>query len=286
MTLTSPMSPARHQSVRELLIREAGGQPDQQPRRRHRSRLLVVTTTAAMSAVVLAAGVTLFLALQRTPMPTGPWSAVPVNAAGPVTMSSDDEAAWGTQCDSFSVGSIVLGGVDDDPDRAAARRILVDVRGGYTFCVDIAPGDGTAADPMVAFAGLRGPAAAESASDEAGTGWGGQAMWGSSSDHEVLSPPADDSLVMFGDPNHRWPDGEVNPVKVAYGPVGVDVRAVRLRLSDGTEVTATVANGLWGAWWPSWESAAGVAELVVTTTSGTRVIDPATVGYRSPVEAY
>lgn len=286
MTVTlHPMPPARRESVRDLLTSEARIAA---ARSRPRSgRRAVLGTAAVMSAVVLAGGSALLLAERRAPAPTGPWSAVPVQAAGPLNLSPDGDEQWGTQCNEITGGAPGFLSVADDPARAANRKILLDVRGGYSFCVDVSYGDGTEADPMVAFAGVRGPAAPESDADADGVRWGGQGAWGSGGNAgDVLAAPGDDDLIMFGEPNHVGPDGQAAHTKVAYGPAGAKVRGVELVLTDGTRITATVANGLWGAWWPRWESTAGVAELLVTSTTGTRSVDPSTVEYRSPDQAY
>ena len=52
---------------------------------------------------------------------------------------------------------------------------------------------------------------------------------------------------------------------MAYGYVGPQVSAVTLHLTDGTNVDATVQNGLYAAWWPV---RTDVASADVTTSVG------------------
>ncbi len=59
-------------------------------------------------------------------------------------------------------------------------------------------------------------------------------------------------------------DGQ--PYTVAEGSVGSGVTAATLTLSDGSQVVATVGNGLFLAWWPG---SAGVTSATLTTDSGT-----------------
>ena len=61
-----------------------------------------------------------------------------------------------------------------------------------------------------------------------------------------------------------------------YGLVGPDVDAVKIVLSNGTIVTATVHNGLWGAWWPAAKGAASGTKLEVLTGTESTLIDPKT----------
>jgi hypothetical protein len=56
------------------------------------------------------------------------------------------------------------------------------------------------------------------------------------------------------------------PYTVAEGSAGPGVSAATLALSDGSQVVATVGNGLFLAWWPG---SAAVTSATVTTPSGT-----------------
>jgi len=54
--------------------------------------------------------------------------------------------------------------------------------------------------------------------------------------------------------------------RIIYGQIGADVTAVTLVLNDGSQVHATTANGLFGAWWPGTQ---GAQTATITTTTGT-----------------
>lgn len=49
-------------------------------------------------------------------------------------------------------------------------------------------------------------------------------------------------------------------------------------LPNGLEVTATVHDGLWAAWWPNQGIDLTDTALLVRTNAGTRRVDPSEVG--------
>lgn len=139
--------------------------------------------------------------------------------------------------------------------------MLVDRRGGYTYCVDVSPGSGTASDPLIALAGI--------------TGEGVQQTWGTVFDRPVERPTNSDVLVLAGDTGAAV-EGVRSPVHSTYGTAGAGVRGVEVVLTGGTRVTATVKDGVWAAWWPDTLPGPTVDRLVVRTDTATRDVDPST----------
>jgi hypothetical protein len=56
------------------------------------------------------------------------------------------------------------------------------------------------------------------------------------------------------------------------GAAGAGVTGVTIILADGTDVTATVANGVYAAWWPG--DSAPVSEIVTTASGAGGRVDP------------
>lgn len=86
------------------------------------------------------------------------------------------------------------------------------------------------------------------------------------------APPGTDHISL-----DRLQGGSANgrPYIIAEGSAGAGVSATTLALSDGSQVTASVGNGLFLAWWPG---SATVTSATVTTASGTTaqsIIPPA-----------
>jgi hypothetical protein len=67
---------------------------------------------------------------------------------------------------------------------------------------------------------------------------------------------------------------------ILYGRVGVDVRGVKVRLSDGTVVTATVSHGYYLAWWPG--KVTGTTATVLTTSGLETVKVPPVDAFKGP----
>lgn len=260
-TLT-PMSPERHRAIRALLVSEAGRTSSavsttgfvKRPVVR-RTGFALLATAAAVSATVLATGD------PSAPPDYGSWTAMPETGPGLAPPPSGDIEMWASQCTDLTGGGVGIEGVTPDPDAAAGREVLVDRRGDFTFCLDLAPGSGTETDPLVALAGIRGD------------GDSVQQTWGTVYDRPVLLPEGEDVLLLAG-PLQMQP---APAVESALGAAGADVTGIEVRLTDGTRITATVQSGLWAAWWPTTVSTAGLAELVVTSADGERVVDPESV---------
>jgi hypothetical protein len=52
------------------------------------------------------------------------------------------------------------------------------------------------------------------------------------------------------------------------------VTGLDLVLTNGLRVTATLRNGVWGAWWPSDRGDATGCKLHVRTAAGVTTVDP------------
>lgn len=261
-TLT-PMPPDRSRAIRTMLVAEASRTAGsvRNPRAAvvRRSAYALAAALAVVSAAVLI-----------TDEPAGPaygsWTAMPDTGPGMVRPPSEEIGQWASRCTELTGGGVAVQGVPVDPGGAADREILVDRRGDFTFCLDLAAGSGTRSDPLIALAGITG-------GDEAVT----SQAWSTVVDEAVPMPSGDDVLLLAD-----WTessDGPEDPVQVltAFGAAGDDVTGVEIRLEDGTRVTATVQAGLWAAWWPSTVSRTDVEALVISTTTGGRTVDPAEV---------
>lgn len=278
----APMTPRRRSEIRDLLVGEVARDtaPDGDARRqtpaalpgRARSRPLVACALAAAAvAIAVSADV-------RNPTPSyASWEATPATAPG-AAVTNEQIQEWASQCSDLGVGGIGIEGV---PTRAAAakREVLVDRRGDFTFCVDVALGSGTAQDPLVALAGIRADLGPE-VEDSLNT------MWGTVYDEPLAEPRGGDVLVLGGDtadPPAAPEDDTATYLKAyqLYGLAGPDVDKVAIRLSTGTVVTATLQDGVWGAWWPADEGAASGSRLEVLSGSQTELVDPASVSLPS-----
>lgn len=85
------------------------------------------------------------------------------------------------------------------------------------------------------------------------------------------SPPVADNTASLDKVTFGKVAGDL--YTIAIGRTGFSVTAVVLQLVNGSEVTATVGNGRFIAWWPE---GTGVKSLTVTTNTGTQnyPVDP------------
>ncbi|MCO8276553.1 hypothetical protein M1L60_38845 [Actinoplanes sp. TRM 88003] len=61
-----------------------------------------------------------------------------------------------------------------------------------------------------------------------------------------------------------------------YGLSGPAVTGVDLLLTNGLRITASLRNGIWGAWWPSDRGDPTGCKLEVRTATGVTTINPYT----------
>jgi hypothetical protein len=284
-TLSSSMTSQRRAEIRELLTEqvardtatvEAANIRLRRPALRWQPRLRPL----AAGAVVMAAAAAVFVAtdVRNPPASFATWTAVPATAPG-APVSDDQIHQWASKCsslgeDGFGVGGIGIQGVPAGKAEAARRDVLVDRRGIFTYCVDVALGSGTAQDPLVALSGISadtGPDPDDVLSTAAGTVY----------DKPVRLPHGHDILVLGGDREDPFPATEDEDPTITYlrayqlyGLAGPDVDSVKIVLANGRVVTATLQRGLWGAWWPAEEGTPSGARLQITSGTHSTLVNP------------
>jgi len=157
----SPMSSERHHAIRSLLVAEAAARRPEptspasagllkRPTPRRVAVLALCTTPVAVIATALV------VSGPATSPAFASWTAVPETAPAAIPSPQDLEA-WASQCSDLTDAGVSIEGVPARPLEADQRDVLVDRRGEYTYCVDVSEGTGTASDPLIALAGIRGP---------------------------------------------------------------------------------------------------------------------------------
>ncbi len=222
------------------------------PRRRHRARRHLAVGLVAAAAVV---GIGVATPVVTQPAYAG-WVATPAGVDQPGTQEA------GEQCREFWAQSIPAQdpSADDWAIRSAAdlHTALSERRGRFTFTVMRGP-RGEFADCLLESSwfwdGPSGgggisrapstPAPAAGAIDTASTGASGTGR-----------------MTFFGIPLPR----DSRARSYAYGRAGADVTSVVLHTSAQGDVRASMAEGLWAAWWPSPESDPEVGGTTATLT--------------------
>jgi hypothetical protein len=184
-----------------------------------------------------------------------------------LTAPDKDIERWASKCSDLGVGGVGVQGVPARPKEAARRDVLVDRRGGFTYCVDVSLGRGTSSDPLIALSGLK-----------AGGRGGLNSMVATVFDKPFV-PPRDGAVLVLGGDIETPPAGGTGGIHAfqLYGLSGPAVTGVDLLLSDGLRVTATLRNGVWGVWWPSDRGDPTGCRLEVRTGAGVTTVDPHTV---------
>jgi hypothetical protein len=263
--LQSRLDPQRQADIRRMLVAHATPQPAVTRNRR-------IALAGAFAAVLAATGAIVVTVYPDPPPPNyAAWTAIP-QAAPPMTAPDDDIERWASKCTDLGVGGVGIEGVPARPKAAAGRDVLVDRRGGFTFCVDVSLGSGTPADPLIALSGLKAD------------GHNGlNSMAATVSDKPFTRPQADAVLVLGGTVDAPPEDGtsEIQAFQL-YGLSGPAVVNVDLVLTNGLRVTATLRHGVWGVWWPSDRGDPTGGKLEVRTATGVTTVDPSTV--RLPIE--
>lgn len=267
-TQLTPMSPDRHAAIRGLLVEQVRDDACVRPARDRtvrarplwtRRRPLLVLTSIGAAATVAAVAL---VVVDPTAEPTyASWTAVPDT----VELSVDEKeslGAWRSRCSDLGTGGIGFPGID--PPEWQSREVLVDRRGKFVFCVDVALGAPGDEQTLIGMAGLR--------ADE---GFGSlNTMTGIVRDVPVRVP-VDDEVVVVGSGDAQPSEPGIHSLSVgqAFGLVGPHVTGVDVVLTTGTRVTATVGNGRWGAWWPGEKGTFEGATVEVRTGSVVRVVD-------------
>lgn len=258
--LQTRLDPHRRADIRQMLVRQATPAPAPALTRGGR-----VALAGGLAAVVTATGVAVLTAYPDPPPANyGAWTAEP-QGAPPLTAPRQDLEEWASKCSDLGVGGVAVGGVPARSEAAARRQVLVDRRGGFTYCVDVSVGGGTASDPLIALSGLK-----------AGGRHGLNSMEATVSDKPFDLPQAGSVLVLGGGRDLPAPDGEAESVDVVqmYGLSGTDVTGIDLQLANGLRIAATLRAGIWGLWWPSDRGSADGCRLEIHTATGTTTVDP------------
>ncbi|WP_250007676.1 hypothetical protein [Actinoplanes sp. M2I2] len=249
--LRSRLDPQRHADLRRVLVAQARPGP---PARRK--------TLIAVTAAVVATGAAV-LVVRPDPAPRdAPWTAVP-QAAPPLTAPGDDIDRWASKCSDLGVAGVGVQGVPARPEAAAKREVLVDRRGGFTYCVDVSLGSGTPTDPLIALSGVKPD-----------SGDGLNSMWTTVHDKPFAKPRDGAVLVLGGSLEPPPPGGPELQALQLYGLSGPAVTGVDLVLANGLRITASLRDGVWGVWWPSDRGSPAGCELRVRTASGVKTVDP------------
>ncbi|MCR6648935.1 MAG: hypothetical protein NVV70_12645 [Cellulomonas sp.] len=229
-------------------------------RRRGAARLGLVGAAAAAAAVV-----TLVLPNPTDTAAFAGWTAVPAQ------LDAADTAAAGEQCLALRTG-VAGTGPDAPTNLADAKAVLADRRGETTFTV-LSSGaglqscligprtrvsmvlSGAGGDAVTSWdVGAQNPGTAETAPDtQLSVGVVGP----------DATPTADGATYATGGIEGVGSD---EPWGYGIGRVGADVTSVDVHLSDGSVVQASVAGGVWAAWWPTQDL---VAQVVPTLADGT-----------------
>ncbi|MGH9091128.1 MAG: hypothetical protein ACRDZR_07105 [Acidimicrobiales bacterium] len=176
------------------------------------------------------------------------WSPTPT-IASPGQVSAADSLCVEEATQSFSQATPALGVGAPQSWRAVAD----DVRGPYTLVVL----EATSATGTDQGSCLTGPGALAT----------GSLM--------VAEPSGSATTPAPGTVSQGYAFGPGSDTTVLVGAVGSGVSGVTIALSDGTRVTATVANGFYAAWWPGDFSPVSTTVTTVSGTSTQRLAAPA-----------
>jgi len=255
--LQSRLDPQRQADIRRLLVTQAT--PGTAVTRNRRLAL-----AGAVAAVVVTTGAVVLAVYPDPPPPNyAAWTAVP-QAAPPLTAPDEDIERWASKCSDLGVGGVGVGGVPARPEAAARREVLVDRRGGFTYCVDVSMGSGTSTDPLIALSGLKTD------------GRHGANSMAATVFDKPFGKPQGGAVLVLGGTLETPPEGGGSEVQAfqLYGLSGPAVVGVDLVLTNGLRVTATLRHGVWGVWWPSDRGDVTGCKLEVRTAAGVTTVDP------------
>ncbi|MEU8252699.1 hypothetical protein AB0C06_00330 [Micromonospora inaquosa] len=260
--LRSRLDPQRQTDVRRMLVAQAsrGAAPIRNRR---------IAIAGGLTVLTAAVG---FIALAVDPEPPqqnyAAWTPVP-QAAPPLTASDEDIEGWASKCSDLGVGGVGVGGVPARREAADRREVLVDRRGGFTFCVDVSMGSGTSRDPLIALSGLKAD------------GRNGLNLMAATVSDKPFTKPQDSAVLVLGGVLQQPPEGGIQAFQM-FGLSGAAVTGVDVVLANGLRVSATLRNGIWGVWWPSERGELAGSKLHVRTAAGVTLVDPHTV--RLPIQ--
>jgi hypothetical protein len=263
--LQSRLDPQRQADIRRMLVAQAT--PETAVTRNRR-----IVLAGAFAAVTVTTGA-VGLAVYPDPPPPNyaAWTAVP-QAAPPLTAPDEDIERWASKCSDLSVGGVGVEGVPARPEAAARREVLVDRRGGFTYCVDVSLGSGTSSDPLIALSGLKTD------------GRDGPNSMAATVSDKPFAKPQGSAVLVLGGTLATPPEGGTGEIQVfqLYGLSGPAVTGLDLVLTNGLRVTTTLRHGVWGVWWPSDRGDPTGCKLQVRTAAGVTTVDPYAV--RLPIQ--
>ncbi len=258
-TNLKPMPQQRHDAIRSMLVEHvsthAHSHIDAAPSWR-RPTLIGVAAASMITAGITTA---IVIADPTAPPSYASWTATP----DPSIDEAEALGEWRSRCTDLGTGGI--GFVDVPVPEWSPRDVLVDRRGDFVFCVDITLGKGTPASPFIGLAGIR----ADKGLDSLNT------MHAVVHDKQVAEPKSDEVLIIGSaevkpDPN---PSIQMLSASEIYGLAGPEVIGVDIHLANGTTVTASVNNGLFGAWWPTTKGSIEGATLTIHTRNADKTVD-------------
>lgn len=258
-THLTPMPPTSHAAIRDLLVDEVFRDgAERAPRRTIRRPALALAATLTATAAVGA--IALVVVDPAVEASYASWTAVPDTAE----ISPDEQESlgdWRSRCSDLGTGGIGFPGIK--PPEWQPRDVVVDRRGKFVFCVDIAFGAPGEEQTLIGVAGLR--------ADE---GFGSlNTMTGVVRDEPVEMPVGDQVLVVgSGDAQPADPGVRSLSVGQTFGLAGPQVTAIVVVLANGTRVTATIGHGRWGAWWPDEKGSLDGAVLEVRSGKSVRTV--------------
>lgn len=255
--LQSRLDPQRRADIRQMLVAQAT--PENVVTRNRR-----IALAGVLAAVFAVTGAVVFAVFPDPPPPNyAAWTAVPL-AAPPLTAPETDIEQWASKCSELGVGGVGIEGVPARPAAAARRDVLVDRRGGFTYCVDVSLGSGTPADPLIALSGLKAD------------GRGGLNSMAATVSDKPFDRPQGGAVLVLGGTLETPPDDGTSEIQAfqLYGLSGPAVVGVDLVLTNGLRVTATLRHGVWGVWWPSDRGDPAGVRLEVRTPAGMTTVDP------------
>lgn len=271
ITDLSPMSAERTRAVRAMLVDQTQPAEDSAKRARTidrgtissgwRRRQLLGALATVTAIVVAAVGIT--TSKPATQPAFASWTAVPLAIP---TGQSDKIETWASRCRKLTGAGIGVGGVPKRAREAAMRDILIDRRGDYLLCLDVAVGTGQPTDPLIAHAGIKGPDVSQG--------------FGTTDDQPYRPPTGSNVVVLHGDYGPEPTNGPPSTYHATFGHVGEAVTGVDIVVDGHAVITASVQHGLWAAWWPHTAGSQRVTALILRTPTGTRQIDPKTVTLR------
>lgn len=209
------------------------------------------------------------------------WTATPTTPAAGQVVSAEKLCLATANADLGSERSTRMQQTLLGTPEGSFQSVVVDTRGPYTLVVMSVAGTVGKEDAAC----LTGPGALAArpqletstgrfapppAPDAVGTtGWGS----GGTSTSTPASPPTSTSSTRPGADT------------VLLGTVGTTVSTVTLGLTNGRSVTASVANGMYAAWWPGVVNPATATARTESGTTATRSFEPVTGGQKLKITA-